>query len=527
MGNPFIIAFSWALALTVAEGGELSHDLENYLAAEFPARIERVTAGAEEITISGTSDRDAALAEIPMEQPSNATTPAAIVSAIKAGPFSIKVPRENRLTHRWQLVADGKPISHARYAETVACRAPDLPPAVLKSKKGLGGWNAGPLPGELKELGISSVTVNVKIDSLISLQAGPDTVPFQWAGRTYHAREARLAALDRTFTEAEKSNVMVSAILLVGNPAREDSEVVRLLGHPDATKDGIFAMPNVTSAEGISLYGAVLNLMAERWSKAGGPHGRVHQWIMHNEVDAGREWTNAGEKSAIEFMALYLRSMRMMDLIARQYDPNARVLISLTHHWAHPGKKEWYGSKPLLDLLVRFCETEGDFPWGLAYHPYPQSLLNPRTWEDDQATHSPDTAKITPRNLEVLDAFMKQPRLLHRGNVRSVHLSENGFNSKDYSDAVLEEQAAGMAYAWKKISRLSSINAWEYHNWIDNRGEYGLRIGLRKFPDEPGDPLGRKPIWHLYQALGTPRENEACALYLKTIGLTSWDEIFR
>jgi hypothetical protein len=79
--------------------------------------------------------------------------------------------------------------------------------------------------------------------------------------------------------------------------------------------------------------------------------------------------------------------------------------------------------------------------------------------------------------------------------------------------------------AWKKISRLETVQSWQYHNWIDNRGEGGLRIGLRKFPDEPGDPLGRKPIWHLYQALGTPREDEACAPYLKTIGIRSWDEV--
>jgi hypothetical protein len=525
MRKLLIAALGWALANTLAGAEDLSTRLEAYLAATFPAQIEKISVGKEEINISGTTDREASLVSLPIERRHDSPTSQDEVAAIKPGKFTISLPRGNRLTHRWQLVAGGKAISHARYAEEVACRAPDLPPAVLKSKKGLGGWNADRIPGELEALGISSVTVNVKIDSLVALQPESNTVPFQWNGRTWHAREDRLVALDRTFAEAEKNGVMVSAILLVGNPARENSEVVRLLGHPDATKEGIFAMPNVTSSDGISLYGAILNLMAERWSKAGTPHGRVHQWIMHNEVDAGQEWTNAGDKSAIEFMDLYLRSMRMMDLIARQYDPNARVLISLTHHWADPGKKEWYGSKRLLDLLVRFGEAEGDFPWGVAYHPYPQSLLHPRTWEDDQATDHPDTAKITPKNLQVLDVFMKQPRLLHHGNVRPVHLSENGFNSKDYSDAVLAEQAAGMAYAWKKLSGLSSIKAWEYHNWIDNRHEYGLRIGLRKFPDEPGDPLGKKPIWHLYQALGTDREDEACAPYLKTIGIPSWDTI--
>ena len=84
-----------------------------------------------------------------------------------------------------------------------------------------------------------------------------------------------------------------------------------------------------------------------------------------------------------------------------------------------------------------------------------------------------------------------------------------------------------MAYAWKKIQNLSSITAWQYHNWIDNRHEGGLRIGLRKFPDEPGDPYGKKPIYHLYQALATPREDELCAPYLPHIGKKSWQEIMQ
>jgi Family of unknown function (DUF5722) len=120
---------------------------------------------------------------------------------------------------------------------------------------------------------------------------------------------------------------------------------------------------------------------------------------------------------------------------------------------------------------------------------------------------------------------MKQPALLFRGKVRPVHLSENGFNSKDYSAKELADQAAGMALAWKKMAKLSSIESWQYHNWIDNRHEGGLKIGLRKFPDEPGDPFGKKPIWHLYQALGTPDEDKAAAPYLPVIGVTSWDQV--
>ena len=518
--------------------------LQAYLDRTYSAGITEVSVSSDQVRIEGLAKVDHSglfLADIPMDLLLDDPQSWQTLIEVKPGAdgrFKLDVPRHrqregldyDRLTSRWQLVrkapAGIEPVSKARYAEWVACRSPQLAPAKPTNKKGLGGWEAGKFPDELEELGISAVTVNVLIHSLISLTPGTDTVPFQWQGRTYHANEKALARLDATFIEALKHRLMVSAILLVANPAKDSDPVVKLLGHPDATRDGVFAMPNVTSAEGLALYGAVLNLMAERWSRPDGKYGRVHHWIMHNEVDAGWVWTNAGEKPDIVFMDLYQRSMRLMDLIARQYDPNSRAFISLTHYWADRGNDpRWYGSKRLLELLVQFTRSEGDFPWALAYHPYPQDLFNPRTWEDRKATFSFDSHQITPKNLEVLDAYMKLPALRYQGNIRPVHLSENGFNSKDYSPKQLEDQAAGMALAWKKMANLSSIQSWQYHNWIDNRDEGGLKIGLRKFPDDKEDPLGKKPIWFLYQTLGTPKENAVAAPYLKTLGIKSWDEV--
>jgi len=515
-------------------------ELQAYLDRKFSASIDKVSVGKDLVRIEGNAGRETGnlhLADIPMDIVLDDPRSWQTLVEVKPqadGSFKIDVPRRrprdgfdyDRLTSRWQLVRNSAgctPLSHARYAEWVDCRSPELPAASPKNKKGLGGWHCGKFPDELKQLGISAVTVNLMVNSYVSLKPEPETIPFQWQGRTYYAREKNLSAMDATFREAQKHGAMMSVILLLENPAKSAEPDVKLMGHPDAVKQGIYAMPNVTSPEGIALYGGILNFMAERWSRADGKYGRVHHWIIHNEVDAGWVWTNAGDKPAIVYLDLYQRSMRLMDLIARQYDPNARAFISLTHHWAHLGAKYWHGSKRLVDLLVEFTRAEGDFPWAMAYHPYPQNLFNPRTWEDEQATFSFDSPKITPKNLEVLDAYMKQPALLYQGKVRPVHLSENGFNSKDYSPKELEDQAAGMALAWKKMAALSSIESWQYHNWIDNRKEGGLRIGLRKFPDESGDPFGKKPIWHLYQALGTPEEKAAAEPYLKTIGIPTWE----
>jgi len=517
--------------------------LDAYLKSTFPASIQSVRVGAGEVTVTGNTGSvsgDLFLAEVPMDVvlgDAAAWESRTSVRPAADGSFTVTLPRQrprgkfvhDRLLSRWQLVraasATFEPVSHARYPDEVAHVEPVPEPARPASKKGLGGWRRGMVDDELKELGISSITVNIMLQQLVSLRNDPGTTPFTWEGRTWFARDSVLENLDKTFLEAARHHIMVSAILLVGNPSKSKGGVLEVLGSPDAAKEGTFAMPDVTTAEGAALYGGILDLMARRWCRADGKFGRVHHWIVHNEVDAARVWTNSGDKTALEFMDLYQRSMRMVDLIARQYDPDSRPFITLTHHWAHHGNPGWYGSRNLLDILGRFTRAEGDFPWALAYHPYPQNLFNPRTWEDQQATFSYDSAKITPKNLEVLDAWMKEPARLYRGKVRPVHLSENGFNSKDYSPKQLEDQAAGMAWAWKKIQGLSSIEAWQYHNWIDNRNEGGLRIGLRRFPDDAEEPLGKKPIWHLYQALGTPAEDAACAPYLKTIGLPSWESV--
>lgn len=515
--------------------------LESYLDSKPDSSINSIRIETAEIRIQGKAGplRDHLfLAEIPMERlltDPNRFQEFFPTSPDASGRFKVTIPRKrsadgyDRLLSRWQLVRvmnrAVKPLSHARYAEDITPRSPHLPPARPANQKGLGGWTIDRLPNELKELGITAVTVNLIVHSLLAPAPGPGISHIRWQGETYHVRDAAIAKFDKTFKEAARHNAMVSAILLIANPAKSKDPLLKVLGHPDAVPEGTYGMPNVTSTEGIRLYGAIMNFMAERWSREDGQYGRVHHWIIHNEVDAGWVWTNIGEKPAVVYMDIYQRSMRLTDLIVRQYDPHARPFITLTHHWAEAGNPRWYGSKNMTDLLVRFCQIEGDFPWAMAYHPYPQNLFNPRTWEDDQATFSFDTRKITPKNLEVLDAYMKQPHLRYRGEVRPVHLSENGFNSKDYSGKQLEDQAAGMAMEWKKMQALSSIESWQYHNWIDNRQEGGLRIGLRKFPDEPGDPMGKKPIWHLYKALGTPDEDEACAPYLQTIGIESWEEV--
>jgi hypothetical protein len=218
--------------------------------------------------------------------------------------------------------------------------------------------------------------------------------------------------------------------------------------------------------------------------------------------------------------------MRLIHLAARRYDPHARVFASFTHHWNHPGDgKRTYRTREMLDLLNRFSKAEGDFEWGVAYHPYPQDLRDQRTWMDTQPTFRFDSPKITMKNIEVLAAYLRQPEFRFAGEPRPIMLTEQGFHTPDYSETTQRDQAAALVYTWQKLRALPSIEAFHYHRWIDNPHEGGLKLGLRTLP-AAGKPIGEaKLAWHLYRVLGTPDEGESSALARDLLGVATLDAI--
>lgn len=519
---------------------EHSARLRDYLAKDFPHGVDTVHADADKITIEGHLSEDAAtsgeplLAEIPMwEDITRLVKPAALhaVTADAGGRFSIQVSRKTDgrepLLSAWALVkrtgTGFELLSAARHVEKQLART-ELPPAKPGSRKGIGGCPFDHL--DMEALGISSVTLNIILNDLFLPDDGSQGPSHEFAGKRWQLNAERVADHDRQMMTAARHGWMVSAIILIrpaGNASKD--EWIRQAAHPDADPGGIFVMPNFTSREGVNAYAAAMDFLAERYGRPDGRYGRVHHWIMHNEVNSGFFWNTAGNKTSTTYLDLYQKSLRIAWLLAGQYDSNAKPFISLEHCWTRKLDARAYAAKDLLEDLVSFSRKEGDFPWGIAFHPYAQEISNPRVWEDPDATFDFGTPFLTYRNIEVLDAWARQPRVSYRGQPREIQLTEQGINSPDYGVKTLEEQAASMVYVWKKIAPLETITAFQYHLWADDHGEGGLRLGLRKFGDDKDDPHGVKPIWHLYQALGTEKEDGASAFAKEVIGIRDWSEV--
>lgn len=142
--------------------------------------------------------------------------------------------------------------------------------------------------------------------------------------------------------------------------------------------------------------------------------------------------------------------MRMVYYTARKYDADAEVFISLDHCWNQEyTEPHCYPAAEVMDTLMAYCKAEGDFKWGVAIHPYPESLLDPKSWLDKRLLiHSIRLMS----HLKIWKYWMigSSIRLLLMKGKRTLLLSEQNPNSMDYTDEALQEQAAGLAYAWKK-----------------------------------------------------------------------------
>lgn len=501
---------------------QMAANIKDYLAKDYPSKVTNVQVTSDKVIIKGNCGGSGTylLAEITPWQDVTELEKYPYTQDLSGGGFTVTVDRivpnregirYDKVFSKWAVVkvdGDRQTLdSHARYADDVVPKkSPEAVP--LRNKKGFGAGDIDLYFSDCKEMNVGSITMNVVLNEYIKGEG---------SGYSYGGQNYSLGAfkdyVDRVTRRAGEMDLVVSAIILCQtNSIFKDPE----------NKGGNYTMPNLTTAKAFNLYAAALEHMASTHCT---PGNRISHWIMHNEVDFANEWTNMGDQPMMRYLDRYIKSMRICYNIARQYDQNASVLGSYTHCWTVADGN--YAPKKMLEATVAYSEAEGDFRWGVAYHPYPQNLTKPSFWIDDtQATYSLNSKYVTFKNLEVIDAWIRQKENFYKGKTKRVlFLSEQGTNSPSYSESDLALQAAGGAWAWKKVSKLDGIDAIQWHNWADNKAEGGLRIGLRTFAEGSVSNLTPKPVWYVWKAAGTAEEDSVFDQYKTTLGISDWDSI--
>ena len=398
---------------------------------------------------------------------------------------------------------------------------------VVSSKKGL----QVQMLDDAIALGIKHGALNVNLTSLIDLSGTTNNLPWEIDGRTVRFHKSTVSALDRQVKRLSEAGAVVSLILLTYASGNAPLDAVMLHPRYDKSAPNHLGNFNTVTPEGVLHFRACMEFLCDRYNQPGHPYGRAVNFILGNEVNSHWFWANMGRVTMEEFADDYLRTARLASTALKQISSSARLYLSLEHHWniRYPGgnDQQAFPARPFLDYFNRRAKEQGNFEWHIAFHPYPENLFEPRTWRDKSATTNDNTPRITFKNLEVLMRYLRQPELLFEGKPKRVILSEQGFHTPDRPDGEIL-QAAGYAYAWRKVAALDGIDSFILHRHVDHAQEGGLKLGLwTRNPQgaHAAEPLAKKKIYEVFRAADTPQWEEAFRFALPVIGITNWNDL--
>ena len=523
----------------------LADNFLKYLEGNYPSSITNVEVTTDKVIISGNASGSGTfhLADItPYDNPTEETTfPSNRLTAINSGSFTVTVNRKveydgyeyDRLLSRWAVIKteNGRDTldSHARYADVVApIKTPDyIEPT---NKKGVLGLGTTTFPDGVKDIdylgcgvGCFGLLINeMLVSSSYSGQGGIEK--FQYAGHDYYMSVAQKNEVSRIINEYSSRDMQCNTyIQCYPKDYSRDTSMDPIVRHPDCI-GGYQCAFNMTNADGVNAYAAWMTFIGENWGD------KIMNYFIHNEVNAPEEWCNMGyNQPEAYFMDYYLKSVHLVYNIIRQYNQHISTGITLTHWWNRI-EGNGYPGRLMVDQMKLASKAEGDWNWGLSLHPYPSNLNEPSYWTRDGSKATYNLAKtpmITMNNLDVIQAWADQEENKYQGKYRVIYLTEQGTNSVSYSSADQRSQAAGAVWFWRKLNHFDCIKGALWHAHIDNRKEFGLRIGLRRYADDEDQPSGRKQVWTVWRMAGTNREDQVFNTYMNDLGISSWDEIFR
>lgn len=437
---------------------------------------------------------------------------------VRGGTASIGrfVGEHDRLFSEFTLFWRNERVGGVRYVTDVAedvaeNRLPYPQPGTIKA------LNAN--ADDTKTLGIKQAGYNVNLPGLMAAYPSAEALEFRHCGQTYWFLRDRVNAIDAYLREQDRLGVVITMILLNSakyfNPTGEQALLEACLhpGYAATSSDAFISAFDMQTEEGQGYYRAFCEFLAERYTREDRLYGRIAGFIVSNEVQSQYVWGNAGDLAVDDYTREYTQAMRLAWLCGQKHCAYLRVYVSLDHFWNQAFHSDqplrYYSGRQVIDGINTHAVRDGNLPWNVAHHPYPENLSWPDFWHDRTAEFTFDTPRITFRNMEVLPAYLAQERLLYRGTPRRIIFSEQGFNSQAGPlQAVTEEMGeAGYVLAYLKARAIPTVDMLTHHAYIDNPHEFGLNLGVRRYEPHTADHVGQaKPIYEAMRDMDTEQE---------------------
>ena len=430
----------------------------------------------------------------------------------------------DRLFHKFQLFDSetARPIGTQKHVEGLD-GLPSNPP-VLSWPTSIKGVSCPVDVKDLAMLGVKHTHINLSASTLVHVEANQRDDQFSRVvdGQRIWFNPASVRALDHTIRELTDAGI--NAVGVIINHVR----VPGVLTHPKTdlqhapNKMGAY---NLSNEAGVLHFRALMEFISDRYCRGDQRYGSVGGWIIGNEVQSHWEWHNMGPATLPEVARQYADELRLAWLSVRNARANVPVFASFDHFWALSLSKDSSRHLPgraLMDSLSELIAMEGNFPWNVAQHPYPENLFQPKFWLDQTATFGYDSPRITFKNVEVLADYLRRKQMLFDGKPRRLIFSEQGLHAGDTPESE-RVQAAAYALVYRRISLVKGVEAFILHRQVDAAQEGGLKLGIWPLT---GTGIGKpkRPIWEVLKAADTPQWQAASDFALPLVGLADWEQ---
>lgn len=392
------------------------------------------------------------------------------------------------------------------------------------------------IPSDLEQLRCNYTSINVCLWNLLTVtDHGDDSIPYVFEGKRYYFIKKEIEMMDTVLYNCMLNGMGVYAILIMkrSNDVNPDSPS-KYYSHPDSVDTVDLCAVNMQDEEGIQYYKAIITFLASRYSGKSSTHGTFEGYIVGNEIGAAITWNDMGTKTIEQYVDEYVRWLRLTNTLVKSVWSNARVYCSFDHDWTADKGADYMGfvNRDVLNMLCETAKLQGDFDWNVAWHPYPENIYDPQTWNDSKSTDSFDTEYITFKNLQILPQYLRQEKFLYNGEQRHIILSEQGFTSGDNSEENQALQAAAYAYAFYKVVSVGGIDMFSMNGHIDNTLEMGLSLGLWSAAEGSVNHADyQKKIYNVFKYIDTEKTFEVTRECLETISksmgkkITDWKQI--
>ena len=301
------------------------------------------------------------------------------------------------------------------------------------------------------------------------------------------------------------------------------------LTYNTARADANYCAINASNKYGAEYWAAYMEFMAYRYSHEetweDAEYGTVETWVMGNEIDQSDSWNSLVDPRYQEMLDVddytieQERMLRITNTSFKHVHQRVQPLVSFTQWWNASGGIYDYHPKDIFDYLSAKTKREGNYEWGIVAHPHGYCSGHIGFWTNDinsGVTGALNTPRITWTNLEVLQLYLEQPTKLCFGKVRDVYVTEGGISSGQYDSARYsqEEQAAGVAYAYYKVTQIDCIKAMNYYRLKD----HWLEITWGDYVFGLWDTSNRhKLAYDVYKYIDTQYSFQVSGQYLKYI----------